>query len=85
MRGENPSVDEKEFLAKQFPDLVFLESEWEFLHIRIWINSRTDAGFGAYVNAETVYMYCENFGLNKVETIEVINQINQGANSVKKP
>lgn len=79
-----PDESQKEFLQKKFPNLVFLESDWERIHIRIWINSRLPVMGGVYIDPQTVFTYCKEYGLNKIETLETVREMQSEAASVKK-
>ena len=84
VKGDVPDERKKAFLKKKFPSLVFLESEWERLHIRIWANSRVYGMDRVHIDAQTVFVYAEEFGLNKVETLELIREIEGEVVDVKK-
>ena len=84
MLGDTPDIEQKAFLQKRFPNIVFLESDWEILHVRVWLNSVVPGMVNSTVCPNTVFAYCDEFGLEKIETLEFIKHVNMEANSVKR-
>jgi len=64
---------------KKFPDLVFLESDWERVHVRIWLNSLMPTMGTPYVDPQCVFAYCDKYELDRVETLEMIREMNMEA------
>ena len=79
MEGDIPDESQKAFLLKKFPDLVFLEDEWEVGHVRIWLNSQMPTMGKPHIDPQCVFAYCDKYDLDRVDTLEFVREINMEA------
>lgn len=54
---------------------LYLDDEWGKMYFRVWANSRTSTGFSVAIDPQTVFAYCDEYGLNKVGTLETVKML----------
>jgi len=58
---------------------VFIDDLWSLWHTRVWANSRESSGFGITINSNVVFKYAEKFGMDEIETLERVRNMEKGA------
>ena len=89
VKGDIPKIDpnhEKHSVQEQRAfyeekGIVFVDDVWSLWHIRVWANSRDSNGMGITLDRVTIFKYAEKFGMDELDTLERIKNIERGASS----
>ena len=73
--GKHPNYDPKQrdFLTQR--GVVFLEDGWDWALLDCHYLALESNGFGTQINAMVVDKFCEKYGLDFIDTLQIIKQI----------
>lgn len=74
---------QKSFYERKY-GLVFLDDEWSLWHIRVWLNAREPSFGGVTIDRETIWRYADKWGMDDIETLEMIKLIEREAGNGEK-
>jgi hypothetical protein len=89
VKGDIPKIDpnhpqyseEEQRAYYEDKGIVFVEDIWSLWHIRVWVHARDTNGFGVMLDRVTIFKYAEKFGMDELDTLERIKNIERGVSS----
>lgn len=81
---ENGDIEAQRAFYERKYGIVFLDDAWSLFNIRVWQYSREGNGFGVNINSNVVLLYAKEAGVDALELLERVKNIEWSVQSEEK-